>query len=249
MGYTHYWSKKSDVDEKQYAAALKDIAKIVTTQKIAKLGNGLGDQGTKPKTTGGIEFNGIDSDSHETFSLPAKASQISDFEFCKTAEKPYDIVVVAVLARLSEVAGIHVSSDGNADDWTAGVQLASKILGRQIANPREEKKDTKKTVTTKPSLKLVKSFMTRIQSRYIVAEDIKTDPKFYKKRGFGPTSMETETWIAKIVKLKGDQQRKAVKDLLDSIQDCEGANERYVLNNLAARRIDTKGLHNYNIGD
>lgn len=93
------------------------------------------------------------------------------------------------------------------------------------------------------------SFLNKVQRQYSIAtllipkgfENVKTDPKFYKKRGFGPTSMETEMWIGMIVKLKGDEQRKAVKDLLDSIQDSEGANERYVLNNLAARRIDTKG--------
>lgn len=93
----------------------------------------MGDAGTKPEITPDIAFNGIEDKSHESFVLPA--SGLGDFEFCKTAQKPYDEVVVAALARLAEVSGIKVSSDGNAADWEDGVKLASKVLGRKVSNP------------------------------------------------------------------------------------------------------------------
>lgn len=154
MGFTHYWEKDSDVDEKAYAAALKDIAAIVKSQaKI--LAGGTGEENTKPKTSGGIVFNGIEGDSHETFMLPKTAKEFHR-DFCKTAQKPYDIVVVASLARLAEVDGISIGSDGDAEDWTDGVNLASKVLGRRIKNPFQ----------TKPDLHLIKSFATKVAASY-----------------------------------------------------------------------------------
>lgn len=248
MGYTHYWRKTKELDEKQYAEALKDIAKIVKSQ-ITILADGSGDKGTKPKVSGGIDFNGIEEGSHENFSLPKSAAGLQNFEFCKTSQKPYDKVVVAALSRLAEVDGMKISSDGSGEEWDEGVRLASKVLGRDVANPlksKEDKKEEAKKVTTKPSLKIVKSssWMAEVNSQYqiVVAALKTTDPKFYKKRGFGPTSMETEEWISKIVQLRGKdkEQMQCVKDLLESIDS--DSNERYVLNNLAARRINTKGL-------
>ena len=59
----------------------------------------------------------------------------------------------------------------------------------------------------------------------------------YKERGFGPTSIETEEWLGKISKLKGNEQQKSVQELLESIRDDEGANLSYVKNWLASRRI------------
>ena len=134
------------------------------------LSDGTGDRGTKPVTTGGITFNGFVDDAHETFSLPAKANQMSDFEFCKTAQKPYDVVVVASLARLSEVAGITVSSDGSAEDWEHGVKLASKVLGRPVANPLKPiDKKSAPSPRSKAPLKLVKSslnFRKKTEAKY-----------------------------------------------------------------------------------
>ena len=58
MGYTHYWEAEGKIDPAQYKAALSDIGKIVTSQSKV-LANGMGDEGTKPKVTSGITFNGI----------------------------------------------------------------------------------------------------------------------------------------------------------------------------------------------
>ena len=131
MGYTHYW-KATKVDAKEYKAALMDIAKIVKDQK-AILAGPNGEPKTRPITNDGISFNGIDEDSHETFDLPAAG--LKKFDFCKTARKPYDTVVTACLARLAEVKGVKVSSDGNMDEWKAGVALAVKVLNRPVVNP------------------------------------------------------------------------------------------------------------------
>lgn len=134
MGYTHYWEDTSDIDIAEYNAAIKDIAKIVKA-KVDILANGHGDEGSKPGFESDIWFNGQGDDSHETFYLPKDPAQFEKFSFCKTAQKPYDVVVVACLTRLAEVDGIKVSSDGSAGDWEEGVKLASDILGRKLENP------------------------------------------------------------------------------------------------------------------
>ncbi len=164
MGYTHYWEKRGDVNEESYAAALKDIAKIVISEK-AILANGSGDKGSKPKVSGGITFNGIGDESHETFALPPKAKMLAS-DFCKTNQKPYDVVVVAALSRLAEVEGIKIGSDGDAEEWKAGVALASKVLGRKVANPKGAKAKKPSQPKSKPALRLVKSFVSRVQSCY-----------------------------------------------------------------------------------
>ena len=82
MGYTHYWSvNKKAVDAEQYKSALKDIAKIVSSQKNI-LAGGDGAKGTKPSTKGAINFNGVESDSHETFFLPFDVGNLKEFDFC-----------------------------------------------------------------------------------------------------------------------------------------------------------------------
>lgn len=136
MGYTHYWEKIGPINEAQYKAALTDILNIVGVKRNI-LANGHGEAGTLPDLIGNhFQFNGIEEASHETFSLPIDPRGVQDFDFCKTARKPYDVVVVACLARLAEVEGIKVASDGDQEDWVAGVALATEILGRKVKVPK-----------------------------------------------------------------------------------------------------------------
>ena len=59
MGYTHYWKNSPNVGVEAYLKALTDCRKIVRLAKKGLLGNGSGDEGSKPQLTGMIEFNGI----------------------------------------------------------------------------------------------------------------------------------------------------------------------------------------------
>lgn len=58
-----------------------------------------------------IRFNGIGDDGHETFYFDSREV---GFNFCKTARKPYDVVVCKVLLYLKQYFGdaIDVRSDG-----------------------------------------------------------------------------------------------------------------------------------------
>ena len=83
-----------------------------------------------------IFFNGCgyeDAD-HETFELtPTKNS----FSFCKTARKPYDLAVQACLlvAHYHAPSSISFSSDGDADEWQAAIDLVAEATGINFRDP------------------------------------------------------------------------------------------------------------------
>jgi hypothetical protein len=56
----------------------------------------------------GIVLNGAQGADYETFHLDTDGG---DMGFCKTAHRPYDVVVTAILLRASMVAGkaVHVT--------------------------------------------------------------------------------------------------------------------------------------------
>jgi hypothetical protein len=62
------------------------------------------------------------------------------FEFCKTAYKPYDAVVTAVLIRAKEIYGtvVEIYSDGNWDEWRAGRDLYERVFGEVAKCPFEQ---------------------------------------------------------------------------------------------------------------
>ena len=130
MGYTHYFKvAKISQHSQRIPAAVRDMAKVIRKSPVPI----AGPMGTgKPVILKGeIAFNGKSPNEYETFDFPGEDG------FCKTQNRPYDIVVVACLAIAKDILGneIEVSSDGGAEDWVAGVQLASDVLGRDIENP------------------------------------------------------------------------------------------------------------------
>jgi hypothetical protein len=77
-----------------------------------------------------IVFNGVGADSHESFYVSADGV---DFNFCKTAQKPYDIAVTASLIHAKKVFGdkIKISSDGDWSDWDGGKLLYETVYDIQ----------------------------------------------------------------------------------------------------------------------
>jgi len=73
-----------------------------------------------------IRFNGVEEDGHETFFIPRTGT---DWEFCKTARKPYDTVVVAMLTMLNDVnPDFTWTSDGTIQDHQEGRELYAASL-------------------------------------------------------------------------------------------------------------------------
>lgn len=149
MGYTHYWSfkpaKKGTAKqvEIKYQKALQECAKVAREYNKQCAENGLTNERLSGYTAhsksgeyGGLQINGKADLAHEEFTLREHYSE-NESDFCKTARKPYDIVVVACLAILKYRLGelIDIGSDGYNDDWNAGVDLARRITKRAIQNP------------------------------------------------------------------------------------------------------------------
>lgn len=118
MGYTHYWSGQRDFTSVEWKAIKAGAKKIIAAAK--KDGVLVAFEYTEPKQKAEISdtrirFNGIEDEGHETFALDI---QREDFTFCKTARKPYDAVVVSILAMADKVApgALKLSSDGTEKD-------------------------------------------------------------------------------------------------------------------------------------
>jgi len=99
-GYTHYWGHEGfeDDDWKKLTQAAKQIVSKAKKDKVEIAGpNGKG----KPEITDKwISLNGKEPEDYETFHL-TKAAQ--DFEFTKTAHRPYDAVVVSIMAAAKKL--------------------------------------------------------------------------------------------------------------------------------------------------
>lgn len=149
MGYTHYWRVnsvrgKSAEIETVYRRAIQDCQRVAHAYNRACAAKGDTDARLSGYTAhakvgsyGGLNLNGKGDLAHESFTFREHFNENEAFNFCKTARKPYDIVVTACLAILKHRLGdaIEVSSDGDASDWSAGVKLARKVTGLKLANP------------------------------------------------------------------------------------------------------------------
>ena len=148
MGYTHYWEIKPTVNKKQYKLALAKIRELIELYKhkipVGNTAGGYYSEYTEEILAGGhgekpikkseyrtwISFNGLGDMSHETFSLPSTALKDTGFSFCKTARKPYDVIVVASLAILKHYLAdeFKFTSDGSIEDLIDGFKLAQSLL-------------------------------------------------------------------------------------------------------------------------
>lgn len=159
MGYTHYWKQPRNL-KKAEMAELCLITRLIIDEAEGKCTNTAGGHyASDPvKIAGGhgdgrpiigpdyINFNGEGDLSHETFHVNAKRGPSYDGEprtewggdFCKTARKPYDVVVTAILSVLASEYNFNVGTDGEREDWDEGVKLATKALGREVPNPIPE---------------------------------------------------------------------------------------------------------------
>jgi len=143
MGYTHYFPQQRALNDKEWSVIKEDTRKIIDH---CETNHGIKvqleyDEAEAPQIDDtAIHFNGVGGDGHETFRI-TKALD-SSFNFCKTANKPYDLVVGLVLLAVEEIApdALRISSDG---EWTEEWDIIRKhfhILFDEI--PRQPKELT-----------------------------------------------------------------------------------------------------------
>jgi hypothetical protein len=130
MGSTHYWRRgRSTHDAAKFAELAKVAQKVVdlATGRGIEIGDALGEGKSPTITDEVISLNGVGRDSHESFVVSLKPDE---FDFCKTNQKPYDDVVVAILVLYKHFfPGIEFSSDGSLGELQAGLELAKEALG------------------------------------------------------------------------------------------------------------------------
>ena len=122
MGYTHYWKNDTTISTNDWDNSIQTIQAIIGSAEDGLLSE-YGEAINKPIINGEvIEFNGVGDNAHET--LHISIDDLSAFAFCKTACKPYDKYVVAVLMTLAHnCTGFSWSSDGDSEDHKEGLEL------------------------------------------------------------------------------------------------------------------------------
>lgn len=144
MGYTHYWTPKKATAEKwnKFIEVAKELKSnlpkysesaggcygedAANWKRVLKISGGMGtgkpNFNQKEVWFNGDEKRGLD---HETFFI---APDKNEWNFCKTARKPYDLLVCAVLIAAYEYLDYDVSSDGRLEDWLPAIEYYSTVV-------------------------------------------------------------------------------------------------------------------------
>ena len=138
MGYTHYYTPTTVTTDKwkEFVDTCKKLHKNLPSKtntaggyyedEILKICDGMG-EGEPQIDLDGIIFNGNEDKglAHETLLI---GKDDIDWSFCKTARKPYDLLVCAVLIAANEILGYDVSSDGNFEDWKPAINYYLRTM-------------------------------------------------------------------------------------------------------------------------
>ena len=120
MGYTHYWSLKNGIEQSVWKKFIEGAHQLIATADEAGL------QIEDNSSDSAIVLNGIGAGAHETFVITCEDV---GYNFCKTAQKPYDTAVTAILIHAKKVFGddILVTSDGAWFEWQSGQLLYESV--------------------------------------------------------------------------------------------------------------------------
>jgi hypothetical protein len=121
MGYTHYFNFIEEPSREKFIEFVEGVKQLVATAQEAGIEIADEEYGDDK-----IVFNGVGADAHESFFVSADGV---DFNFCKTAQKPYDTAVTACLIHAKKIFGdnIKISSDGDWSDWQSGQLLYESV--------------------------------------------------------------------------------------------------------------------------
>lgn len=143
MGYTVSWTFNRSFTNLEWQQITDATRSMFNRLKQVK---GCHGQGRPLIDKTEIIFNGdiLKGEAHETFML---SRYDSGHQFCKTARKPYDryVKAVLVLANLYAPDVLEVTCDGDDEEgcWDEGVRIATfygKMSGRSPCSPKETKR-------------------------------------------------------------------------------------------------------------
>ena len=133
MGYTHYFS--CDYDSAAYYAGwphLVDHTEAIIANCGVALTGPTEDVSPLVDPVDAIVFNGAADEGYETFRIPAPGLARSEWSFCKTGRRPYDLAVTAVLltAHILMPDTFRIWSEGDWDrDWQPARDLVQSLGG------------------------------------------------------------------------------------------------------------------------
>ena len=144
MGYTQYYQQQRTVTNTEWEGIMTDAAQIIqaTIDSGIPLARSYEEQDQPPSVgLSVISFNGIACNGHEDFFLP-RVMEVGwqgekyRFNFCKTARKPYDVAVGAIMLSMHHHApgAWDLASDGGAEEleWENAAKMYSKVTGREV---------------------------------------------------------------------------------------------------------------------
>jgi len=118
MGYTHYFQLHTQPSEKGWANFIKGVRQLLEQAWDIAIEGEINNEV--------VVLNGIGEESHETFFF-SKVS--NEWEFCKTARKPYDKVVTSVLILAKYLfPNMYLRSDGDWEEWIEGRELFKEVF-------------------------------------------------------------------------------------------------------------------------
>jgi len=138
LGYTHYHPRAAKLDAQKFSKFSRDCKLLKRAAEAQGVKVRFEYDVPRPAVFSEdvVRFNGINDDGHETFYLPLETHDGSPYDgrifaFCKTARKPYDLLVTACLIMAKHHFGkdVCVTSDGEQSDWDAGRGLCLSALG------------------------------------------------------------------------------------------------------------------------
>lgn len=131
MGYTQYWKHK------ELQQNIWDTIVLPTVKKVYQEYSNLIDTSEHSLIldSNQIKLNGILENAYEDFIL---SKEECEFGFCKTAGKPYDLVICIILITLSKkIKHFRFSSDGINDkevdhEWIIAIEQYNRIFNDKI---------------------------------------------------------------------------------------------------------------------
>lgn len=137
MGYTHYFEQVKPATDEQWKVFIKDAKKIIKhIQEKLKISLISNDENNVIVNNERINLNGGNDLDHETFLLK---KYNKGFNFCKTAQKPYDIAVCSLLLLAHHhIPGSYmIDSDGKINDWKDSMELNAEVFEYAFIIPKK----------------------------------------------------------------------------------------------------------------
>jgi hypothetical protein len=116
MGYTHYFQLHEEPTPTRWESFTRGVNQLIDESDVPVLAK---------TDENRVLIEGVGENAHETFYIERGSIR---WNFCKTARKPYDELVTAVLilARYT-FDSFSLSSDGNWSDWVLGRELFTRV--------------------------------------------------------------------------------------------------------------------------